>query len=324
MTGPQAAVESFLAAHGWSAAARRPLAGDASGRRYQRLLAAGERALLMEAPPPGEKPAEFIAVAGLLAKLGLSAPRVLAVDAERGLLLIEDFGDDTYSLLLDQGAAPAPLYHLAVDTLVHLHRHFDAGDPTTAALPRYDGALLIEQAALFCDSHPAPIGKIGADAKAAFVAAWRTPVDRALAVPRSLLLRDFHAGNLFHLPERPGIAACGLIDFQDAGIGPVTYDLISLLQDARREVPAEAAASAMARYQAAHPELPPDDFEASCAVLAAQRHVRVIAVFARLAAAGKPGYSVHLPRLWRLLARALEHPALADVRAWFARHAPIP
>jgi hypothetical protein len=170
---------------------------------------------------------------------------------------------------------------------------------------------------LFCE-----ICKPGGEAAESFRRAWMGPLDRAVAVPTTLLLRDFHAGNLFHLPDRPGVQACGLIDFQDAGIGPVTYDLVSMLQDARRDVAKDIAASCLDHYCAAFPGFDRAAFDASCAILAAQRHVRVIAVFNRLSGLGKPGYLEHLPRLWGLLDRALEHPALGDVAAWFQEHVP--
>ena len=145
----------------------------------------------------------------------------------------------------------------------------------------------------------------------------------ACRVPQSLLLRDFHAGNLMYLADRPGVGACGLLDFQDAGLGPVTYDLVSLLEDARRDLPDGLRGEMLARYHAAFPEIDSHAFDASCAVLAAVRHMRIIAVFARLATeAGKPGYLTHLPRVWRLLEARLTEPALAPVRGWLDRHLP--
>jgi len=305
-------VDEFLRRQGWADAVRRPLAGDASGRRYDRLSKEGRTALLMQAPPEAMTPA-FIAITDKLSALGLSAPDILAAAADDGLVLLEDFGDDTYTALLDGGAAAAALYLLATDALIHLHRCFTGA----ASLPIFDSARFLDQAMLFCE-----ICKPGGEAAKSFRRAWMGPLDRAVAVPTTLLLRDFHAGNLFHLPGRPGVQACGLIDFQDAGIGPVTYDLVSMLQDARRDVAKDIAASCLDHYCAAFPGLDRAAFDASCAILAAQRHVRVIAVFNRLSGLGKPGYLEHLPRLWGLLDRALEHPALGDVAAWFQEHIP--
>ena len=317
-----ALLAAFLRRHGWSDASRAPLAGDASARRYERLVLGHRRALLMRAPPGGMV-TNFISIAGLLDAVNLSAPRILAADPDHGLLVVEDFGDDTYAALLDGGAAPLPLYQLAVDALIHLHRNFVA-KPDAVSLPVFDSARFGQQSMLFCETYlPEILGPVDEAIVAGFSRAWSVPLGQAMAVPQSLLLRDFHAGNLFHLSERPSVQACGLIDFQDAGIGPVTYDLVSLLQDARRDIADDVTVDCLARYGAAFPGIDPVAFEASCAVLAAQRHVRVIAIFSRLANQGKPGYLAHLPRLWRLLERALQHPALAPVAAWFESHAPI-
>ena len=188
----------------------------------------------------------------------------------------------------------------------------------------FDSDRFLQQTMLFCETYlPETLGPVDEAVIADFGQAWTAPLRQAMAVPQSLLLRDFHAGNLFHLSDRPSVGACGLIDFQDAGIGPVTYDLVSLLQDARRDIAGDVTADCLARYRAAFPGTAQVDFEASYAVLAAQRHVRVIAIFSRLAAQGKPGYMAHLPRLWRLLNQALRHPALAPVAAWFEANIPI-
>ncbi|MBT3370198.1 MAG: phosphotransferase [Rhodospirillaceae bacterium] len=312
-----AGIAAFLRQQGWHDASRAPLAGDASTRRYERLMQDDRRALLATVPP-GESHDSFVKIAGLLHAVGLSAPTVLAADPDQGLLLVEDFGDGTYSALLQAGAPPLPLYELATDALLHLHQHFIAAD-----LPVFDQAVFLRQTMLFCETYlPSVLGPVGETIKDDFRAAWQAPLGRALAVPQSLLLRDFHAGNLFRLPARPGVRACGLIDFQDAGIGPVTYDLVSLLQDARRDVGEAVTAACLSRYCAGFPEASGAAFETSYAVLAAQRHVRVIAVFARLADQGRPEYLEYLPRLWRLLNQALSHPALAGVAAWFGAHVP--
>ncbi len=317
-----AMVAAFLRRHGWSDASRKPLAGDASTRHYERLVLGDRRALLMLAPPGGIA-TNFISIAGLLGQANLSAPRILAADPDNGLLVVDDFGDDTYAALLDAGAPPLPLYQLAVDALIHLHRNFVA-KPETDSVPVFDSTLFLQQTMLFCETYlPKVLGPVEETIVADFARAWIAPLQQAMAVPQSLLLRDFHAGNLFHLVDRPSVLACGLIDFQDAGIGPVTYDLVSLLQDARRDVSEAVTADCLARYRAAFPTIASADFEASYAIMAAQRHVRVIAIFTRLAGQGKPGYMAHLPRLWRLLEQALRHPALAPVAVWFRSHAPI-
>jgi hypothetical protein len=315
---------AFLQRHGWRGAHRTALPGDASARRYERLRLGDRRALLMLAPRD-DTAADFMAIAGLLNGVGLSVPEILAADPDQGLLLVEDFGDGTYTALLDGGAEALPLYQLAVDALIHLHRTFGA-DAHTAPLPDlsvFDAERFLQQSMLFCDSDlPGAMGPLEGAVADSFSQAWKTALSQAMSVPQSLLLRDFHAGNLFHLAGRPSVRACGLIDFQDAGVGPVTYDLVSLLQDARRDIADDVTAACLARYRAAFPDIAPADFATSYAVLAAQRHVRVIAIFSRLARQGKPGYLDHLPRLWRLLDQALQHPALAQVAAWFDVNVP--
>lgn len=295
---------AFIAQAGWAGARRIPLAGDASSRRYDRLIEGSRRAVLMDAPPP-EDVAAFVRIADLLRGLGLSAPAVLAADIGAGLLLLEDFGDATFARLLDEGAAAEPLYDLAVDALAALHRRFGSAD----GLKRYDLTLLLDQLALYPEV-------FGGD-RAAFLEAWRRPLDAALAGPSSLLLRDYHAGNLMLLSGREGVARCGLLDFQDAGLGPCAYDLVSLLEDARRDLPGELKARCLARYAAA---CALDD--AALAVLGAMRHVRILAVFERLARAGKPAYLAHVPRLRRLLDAHFARAELTPVRRWFERFPP--
>ena len=314
MTEREELAAAFVAEAGWGDAGWQALAGDASSRRFVRLRSAdGDTVVLMDAPPPHNDLAAFKRVAELLRGLNLSVPAILRADPDRGFLLVEDFGDAVFANLLDARRDPLPLYGLAVDMLIALHQRFQGADD----LPRYDADLFAEQAALFADLF-AP----AAD-RAAFVAAWRRALVAADALPRSLLLRDCFAGNLVHLPDRPDVKACGLLDFQDAGVGPVAYDLMSLIEDARRDVPEVVAKMAVDRYLAAFSEIDRGDFEAACSVLAAQRHARIIAVFTRLArTAGKDAYLRHLPRCRRMLRQRLTHPALAEVDAWIRTHTP--
>jgi len=316
-------IAAFLERHGWAAASRRPLAGDASFRRYERLTdGRGATILLMDAPPPQENVRPYCAVARHLTALGLSAPRILAADEEAGLLLIEDFGDANMATLLARGGAAVPLYRLALDTLVALHRHPRARD---IALPAYDDARMLSEAAILLDWYvPALTGNAAPErARADYLAAWQDVLPRARGVPASLTLRDFFPDNLMLLAGREGIAACGLLDFQDAVIGPVSYDLVSLLEDARRDVPAELKTMLLERYLAAFPSLEREAFATSAAVMAAQRNLRIVGVFTRLARRdGKPGYLAHIPRLWRLIEGAVVHPALAPVARWLEGHLP--
>jgi aminoglycoside/choline kinase family phosphotransferase len=323
MTERSAIVQRFLAAAGWADAARSKLAGDASFRRYDRLQREACRAVLMDAPPPQEDVRPFLTVARLLQGLGLSAPAIMAEDVAAGLLLLEDFGDATYTRLLAEGAAEAELYALAVDLLIALHRAFDS--TAAAIVPPYDDQRLLAEAALLVDWYwPAITGKpTEPRLREDYLALWRSLLPVARGVPSSLVLRDYHVDNLVLLDGRNGVAACGLLDFQDAVIGPVTYDLVSLLEDARRDVPEDLAAAMLRRYLAAFPALDRDAFAASYAVLGAQRNCKIVGIFTRLCVRdGKPIYLGHIPRVWRLIERDLSHPALAPMAAWLDRHIP--
>lgn len=305
------------------------LAGDASFRTYYRLAgdAGTAPAVLMDAPPGLEDIRPFVAVARLLEALGYSAPRILAEDADAGFLLLEDLGDATFTRCLAGGADEAALYTLAVDLLADLHRRPTADVLPPGLVPPYDDALLLTEARLLTDwtlpailpTEARPDGAAMAD----FEACWRAVFPIARAVPDTLVLRDFHVDNLLALPGRPGLAGCGLLDFQDAVAGPLTYDLVSLLEDARRDIDPALVTTLRERYLERMPGLDRAAFDASWAVLAAQRHTKVIGIFTRLHKRdGKATYLPHIARVWRLLERALAHPALKEVRTWFDTHVP--
>jgi aminoglycoside/choline kinase family phosphotransferase len=325
MTERRALMARFLAAHGWAGAAPRPLAGDASCRRYSRLAEAGRRAVVMDAPPPHEAVGPFVAIAGALRRLGLSAPEIYAADAAHGFLLIEDFGDDTYTRLLAGGADETELYALAIDTLIALHRAVaESGLPE---LPSYDAARLLGEAALLTDWYaPAVLGRpLAAAAREDYLGLWRGLLALAELPPPTLVLRDYHVDNLMLLSGRDGVKRCGLLDFQDAVIGPASYDVVSLIEDARRDVRADLRCAMTERYLAAFPRIDAGLFRRSAAILAAQRNCKIIGIFTRLARRdGKPAYLGHIPRVWRLLDEDLRAPELAPLAAWLDRHLPPP
>src|SRR3954454_9025291 len=325
----KAALHGFLAAAGWQGVAPVILAGDASFRRYYRLAESRRRAVLMDAPPPMEDVGPFIAVAGMLRDLGFSAPEIYAEDRERGFLLIEDFGDDIYTRLLARGADERALYALAIDTLVSLHRAVaERGRP---ALPPYDDIKLLDEAALLADWYaPDVLGAaLPEQARNDYLARWRDILPLG-SLPLgtqggpTLVLRDYHVDNLILLPGRPGVRACGLLDFQDAVCGPASYDLVSLLEDARRDVPDELRAAMTERSLASFPEIDRAAFSRSAAILAAQRNCKIIGIFTRLwRRDGKPAYLAHIPRVWRLLEDDLgREKTLRPIADWLDRHLP--
>jgi hypothetical protein len=248
---------------------------------------------------------------------------VFAEDRAAGFLLIEDFGDDTYTRLLDRGADEPALYTLAVDTLIELQRAVEArGSPD---LPRYDAERFLTEAALLVDWYaPAALGNPLSDARRdEYLDLWQTLLPQAAFPGETLVLRDYHVDNLMLLSDRSGVQGCGLLDFQDAVCGPPSYDLVSLLEDARRDVPADLRRRMTERYLAAFPELDRAAFLRSATILAAQRNCKILGIFTRLwRRDGKPRYLVHLPRIWRLLEEEVAHPTLAPLASWLDRHLP--
>ncbi len=320
MPDRRASSQAFLTANGWGAAERRFLAGDASDRSYDRLTRKGETAVLMDAPPgTGDDPATFVAIASHLRTIGLSAPKLLAQDLSQGFLLIEDLGDSLFARVVD--ATPereAGLYEAAAGVLVHLHRH-----PAPNGLPDLTALEWAEAASFALEWYAYAATGLRAD-KTAFVAALTAALQQHADGPRVMILRDYHAENLLDLPQRSGVAAVGLLDFQLAQMGQPEYDLVSLLQDARRDVSADVAAYVTTQFvDTTGRDLAA--FNAAYAVLGAQRALRILGVFARLClVAGKPNYLRLMPRVWAQLQSNLAHPALADLRRICATLLPPP
>jgi aminoglycoside/choline kinase family phosphotransferase len=306
---------------GWGAAQAEALAGDASSRRYMRLHHPdGRRAVLMIAPPaPDDSTARFCAVADHLAGLGFAAPALLARAPDEGLLLLEDLGDAVFAGVIERDAATErPLYAAAIDFLADLHRH-----KPPAFLPVPDADTLAAMTAPAADwylGHGAPHPHLSAD----FARALAPALADAMTGPLVLAHRDFHAENLIWLPDRAGAARVGLLDFQDAFAGPPAYDLVSLLEDARRDLAPGLRSEMVARYAAttgmAEPML-----EKSLAVLGAQRNLRILGVFARLCLhMGKARYVDLIPRVWGHLIKDLAHSDLADLRRLVTETLPEP
>jgi aminoglycoside/choline kinase family phosphotransferase len=308
---PPAGTADFLAKLGWGEGDVLPLAGDASFRRYFRVADHGRSAILMDAPPPHEDPRPFIQVAQWLVAHGFPAPVIFGTDLKQGLVLIEDFGDARMRETVD--AAPESLlrmYEAAVDILVRLR-----GEPAGPWRP-YDRKELQREADLLTQWYCPAIGmSVDTDG---YAKAWGEVFDHALAAEPVTVLRDYHAENLMLIG---GTEALGLLDFQDALAGHPAYDLVSLLQDARRDVEPEIEAAMLDRYRRVTGA--GDDFDAAYHVLGAQRNAKIVGIFTRLwRRDGKPRYPAMCPRVWRYLNRDLDHPALAPVKAWFDANIP--
>lgn len=301
------------------------LSADASFRRYFRLQDHGRSVVIMDAPPAYESVTNFVKIAELLISLGLSVPKILARESVAGFLLLEDLGDRTYTRALSEGACEERLYQLALATLLTLQQRTLAMQPDTYQIPDYTDDLLLQEALLLLDwYYPHVYGKdCLPEVRNDFITAWQEVFVYAHAVPDALVLRDFHVDNLMVLPGREGHAACGLLDFQDAVAGPITYDLVSLLHDARRDVSIALETLLLDEFCQAYAEIDKAQLLASYWVLGAQRTTKIIGIFTRLWLRDqKPAYLRHLPRLWRLLDRELEHPALAPVKNWYEQHLP--
>lgn len=346
-----AVIEHFLAATPYAKAERKQLTGDASTRAYERLTQAGRSVLLMNAPrrpdgPPvrdgkpysqiahlAEDVTPFIAMAQALRQRGLSAPKILAADRAAGLLLIEDFGD----AFIVSGNPPAPIeerYAAAVDVLATLHRQvlpetLPVEPGVNYTLPRYDMDAMLIETELLLDWYLPRLGVLVTPAmREAYAAIWRAALTPAQQGARTWVLRDYHSPNLMWLPNRSGLGCVGLLDFQDAMMGSPAYDVASLLQDARVDVPEAMEVALLSRYVRARLKEPGFDarvFAQLYATLAAQRASKILGIFARLDQRdGKPQYLRHLPRVWTYLQRALAHPALAQLRSWYDAHVPAP
>ena len=316
MTPPPYA-HAFLATCGWQEAEIVPLAGDASFRRYFRVIAGDRQAVLMDAPPPHEDPRPFADVGAWLIEHGLSAPKVLASDLERGLLLLKDFGDVRFRETVDSDPErERELYELATDVLVHLHKH-----PPMPGLPVHGLDQWLDEIALFVDWYCPAVG-LDVDVPG-YRAAWSQVLEPVAddGLSPVTVLRDYHAENIMLVEGRDGVRHLGLLDFQDALAGHPAYDLASVLEDARRDVPEAIEREMLARYLATSGQ--GETFERAYWALAAQRNTRILGVFTRLwKRDDKPQYRRFQPRMWGLLERDLAQPHLAPIRDWFGANVP--
>lgn len=307
----------FLESAGWGGATIEPIPGDASFRRYFRIRGDGGKAMLMHAPPPQEDPRPFLDVARWLAAYGQRAPQIMAEDAAAGWVLLEDFGTDRMRDWLDDNPdGETNAYAAAIDALVELHR------VPPGPFDPYDMAVYQREAALLTEWYCPAMG-LKVDDKS-YATAWEEALTPLLArqQPGVTVLRDYHAENIMLLGPAPdGAGAQGLIDFQDALVGHPAYDVVSLLQDARRDVSAELERAMLDRYLSR--AAPDEAFEADYARLGAQRNAKIVGIFTRLwKRDGKARYLAMIPRVWEAMERDLAHPALAPVAAWFDANIP--
>ena len=317
-------LRGFLDRNGLADAALTPLADDCSFRRYFRVGLGDARYVVMDAPPDLEDVVPFATLSGLLNDFGYSAPKVLGRDVEHGFLLLDDFGDATYTRALAGGGDERALYALALDVLIDLHHR--STDVLPVMVPAYEDSKLLDEAALFVDWYLAQgLGlKISTTMREAYVEAWGACLTTMREAPRTLVLRDYHVDNLMVIADRQGLDACGLLDFQDAVIGPSSYDVVSLLQDSRRDIDGDLVAVMLERYfSAMGAAIDRPSFMRSYHAFGAQRALKVFGIFARQSVLyGNHQYLVHIPRLWRHTVANLAIPELQLVRDWIERFVP--
>lgn len=311
MPDRSALIPAFLGTTDWALAQRVTIAGDASNRRYERLTRTdGETAILMDAPAEkGEDTRPFVRITEFLRKAGLSAPQIYAQDNANGFLLLEDLGDDLFAHIVARSPAmERPLYQAATDVLLHLHR-FDPPD-----LIRCDARMMTDMIALAFTWYQRSVLDYTDDAaQTEFQGMFHDILKPLNAGTDVMIQRDYHAENLLWLPERSGVARVGLLDYQDALIGHRAYDLVSILQDARRDVSPDTAAEMIARYADAA-DFAHSEFQADYAILGLQRNLRILGIFTRLSLEkGKPHYVDFIPRVWGHIQTNLAHPALCTV-----------
>ncbi len=346
------ALRDFLTDAGFLDTARQRMPGDASTRSYARLIRDDGSSILMNSPRRPDGPAiydgksysaavhlaedvkPFVAIDNGLRAQGFSAPAIHHADLNSGFLITEDFG----SAGVVEGDPPQPIverYEAATDMLAELHRKVlpetaPVAPHSTYQIPVFDVDAWMVEIGLMLEWYLPDRGvEVSPQLRDQFVAMWRTLLEKPAAAPRTWVMRDFHSPNIIWLGDRAGILRVGLIDFQDAVLGPAAYDLVSLLQDARIDVAEQLELALLTRYikarRAADSQFDPANFAELYAIMSAQRNTRLLGTFARLNRRdGKPQYLRHQPRIWTYLNRSLAHPVLAEFRGWYGANVPAP
>ena len=312
-------IQNFLKKNHLSGARLEWMTGDASPRRYARVTT-GEKSFVLMDTPMSEKPKEFIMIDKILINAGLSVPKIYDVDLDKGLLLLEDFGDDTYTRMLAKGENEVSLYKLAVDALVGIGKIRDIKE-----VPPYDKNFIHSGVETFTDWFmPAAFGKqTDANVKKEYLDIIDNLIDSIGAAPKGLMWLDYHVDNLMLLKDRKDVRTCGIMDFQDARVGPLAYDLMSLLEDARRDVPKNLQEQLLSYYIEKAGIADKDLFMRSYHIMAVKRHLRVLGFFVRLKVRdGKDKYLIHIPRVWRLLESHLDLPYMQPLKSWLDKNVP--
>ena len=326
MSSREELIVSFLQKSELSGAKREPLSSDASFRRYERIIVNNKSFMLMDAPPDKEDVKPFINIDNYLRRRGLSSPEIYAVDEENGFILLEDFGDDSFSNVLSSNVdkskinSEKELYLAAMNVLIQLGR-----STLPRKMPQYDDELLVKESRLLIEWYlPNIKNDINVDkAVDEYVNIWDELLNFNKVTDDVVVLRDFHADNLMWLPNRIGAQNVGLLDFQDAVIGSCVYDIVSLLEDARRDVSKATVNACIDHYLDIRKSINKQNFMAAYAILAAQRNCKIIGIFARLALRdGKVRYINYLPRVWQHLEIGLEYPVLEKLKKWFDQYIP--
>jgi len=332
-------INGFLSALGWGQARQTPVPGDASARRYMRLDLDGQKAVLMDAPPAledaigytaearlaGTNPNAFVGLAMELTRRGFSAPRILGSDLEAGLILMEDLGGDRVAEIVQKTPALEPeIYTACIDTLAAIYRSSFIADMSGWHVGDYDETALLVEADLFVDWYaPAFDTALNEKARDDWTRVWTQAFGHLNAHAPGLALRDFHAENIFWLPERQASANIGLIDFQDALFAHPSYDLVSLLEDARRDVDPDLITPLISRFCQNSGIIEDGKFHAAYAVQAAQRNAKILGIFVRLAKRdNKPHYLDMIPRVAAHFCKDLSHPALTEILRWIEKNTP--
>ena len=309
----------FLSSNGYNSPYVEPLPNDASFRRYYRLYTDEGSVLLMDAPPDKENIVSFIKISKHLQSIGLRTPNIIASDVDQGLMIIEDFGDNTFTKLLNAGSDPGPLFEDAIDVLIHIHNH---NSSAIIDIPSYNIKTLIEEAVLLVDWHwPEVFGeKCSVAIRDAYIHAWQE-VFMALPKPdNTLVLRDYHIGNLMQLQTGEGVTRLGLLDFQDAVIGPKAYDVVSLIEDARRDNSA-LSEELLSRYFRGVGFVERASFKRWFSALGAHRHAKCIGIFVRLYRRdGKRIYLQYIPHVINMFEKHLQSRDLKPVFNWFQQY----